>query len=353
VPPENPLAEDLDHILRHTRDLWADVRGRRIFVTGGTGFFGRWLLESFAHANRALGLAAQLVVLSRNPAAFTRNAPHLSSDAGIEFVTGDVRTLTARADLGRFDFMVHAATETTAKADEDTPLLMFDTIVSGTRAALDFAVATGARRFLLTSSGAVYGRQPSDMTHVPEDYAGAPDSTQTASAYGEGKRAAEFLCAAYQQRHGLETTIARCFAFVGPFLPLDAHFAIGNFIRDILDDRVIYVRGDGTPYRSYLHAADLAIWLWTILLRAPAGSCYNVGSEDRRSIREVAELVAQVGNGPGVQVANPADPRQPPAQYVPCCRRARDELSLREWIDLPNAVERTIRVLRRKDARSS
>jgi nucleoside-diphosphate-sugar epimerase len=57
--PTNSLAEDMDHVLAHTRDLWEELRGQRIFITGGTGFFGCWLLESFAWANDKMNLHAE------------------------------------------------------------------------------------------------------------------------------------------------------------------------------------------------------------------------------------------------------------------------------------------------------
>jgi nucleoside-diphosphate-sugar epimerase len=351
---ENPLAEDLDHILARTEGLWEPLRGENVFVTGGTGFFGHWILESFAHANQRLKLKARMVVLSRNPESFTPKAPHLAGDPAIEFVRGDVRTFTA-AQVGsqlrkapeRYRFIIHAATEASAKLNAENPLLMLATIVEGTRAALDFSIASGANRFLLTSSGAVYGRQPSNLTHIPEDYPGGPAGAETESAYGEGKRRAELLCASFYKEHGLEPLLARCFAFVGPFLPLEAHFAIGNFIRDALRGGPIQVNGDGTPYRSYLYAADLAIWLWTILLRGKADRPYNVGSRHDLTIAQLAETVRNaIDPGVTVIVSKKADPTAPVRRYVPATNRAETELNLRENINLEEAIKRTASFVR-------
>jgi dTDP-glucose 4,6-dehydratase len=190
----------------------------------------------------------------------------------------------------------------------------------------------------------VYGRQPSDLGHVDESYAGAPDATDYRSAYGEGKRTAETLCAAVSREHpGLEPLIARCFAFVGPHLPLDAHFAIGNFIGDVLAGRTIQVRGDGSPVRSYLYAADLAVWLWTILFRGERMRPYNVGSEEAVSILDAANVVSAAITPPStVSVAGQADPARRPERYVPSTGRARNELGLEAAVSLPEAVVRTI-----------
>lgn len=338
---DNPLKADLDHILVHTRELWNELRGQQIFITGGTGFFGCWLLESFVWANDQLQLGAKAFVLSRNPESFTAKAPHLARNPAVCLLQGDVQTFEFPA--GEFPFVVHAATEASAKLNQENPLLMFETIAEGTHRTLEFASKNGTSKLLLTSSGAVYGKQPSGIMHIPEDYAGAPDPMDPDAAYGEGKRAAEILCRLYAYQFGLETKIARCFAFVGPHLPLDTHYAIGNFIRDAVQGGPIRVNGDGTPLRSYMYSADLAIWLWTILFKGQTCRPYNVGSDKSISIAELAGLVRQVVN-PDVEItiARQANLSDPPQRYVPSIERGRDELMLESWITLEEAIQKTV-----------
>jgi len=341
----NPLWRDLEQIRSGTGDLWEEMRGQRLFLTGGTGFFGTWLVESFCHINRELDLGAGLTVLSRDPARFAAKAPHLVSDPAVTMLAGDVRSFVFPAD--QFRYLIHAATETVAKPGQDEPLEMLSTILDGTGRTLEFASKCGARKFLLTSSGAVYGKQPPGVTHVPETYSGAPDPVDAASVYAEGKRASELMCALYQKMAAargveFEAKIARCWAFCGPHLPLDAHFAVGNFIGDVLAGRPISIAGDGTPRRSYLYAADLMIWLWTILFRAPALVPINVGSGNDVSIRELAEVVAEVlAPGTEVRVAKKSVPGAAPARYVPDVKRAEELLGLRETVGLAEQIRCT------------
>jgi nucleoside-diphosphate-sugar epimerase len=342
----NPLADDLDHILVHTRDLWDELRGQRIFITGGTGFFGCWLLESFAWANDQLKLGSEAVVLTRDPKRAAARFPRLATRAVVQFHAGDVTSFDFPA--GEFTHVIHAATETDSVTEPLDRTALFEANIQGTRRVLDFAEHCRAHKLLFTSSGAVYGPQPAALSHVPEDYAGAPDPLKPESAYGQSKRVSEFLCAAQARKHGLEVSLARCFAFVGPHLPLNANYAIGNFIRDALRGGPIQVKGDGTPLRSYLYAADLAIWLWTLLCRGRSCCAYNVGSDAAITIADLARMVARIVDaGVEVLVAQQPVPGKAATRYVPSIDLARKTLGLEPWIDICKGIERTADFVRK------
>lgn len=336
--------EDLDHVLIHTRDLWETARGQTFFITGGTGFIGIWLLETFLAANERFSLHASATVLSRNPAAFLRRAPHLADASGLTFVQGNISTFELSA--GPFDCLIHAATEVADRSRPRAAAGQMDAIIEGTRRILALSKHTNVKKLLFLSSGAVYGAQPPGLPNVPESWPGAPHTTAPDSGYGIGKRVSEHLLAFHAPSIGYEFKIARCFAFVGPHLDPD-RYAIGNFIRDALAGHPLKILGDGTPLRSYLHAADLAVWLWTLLLHPSAQGIYNTGSSGAISIADCARTVADTIDATlPVTISRPADPSLPASLYVPDTGRAARELGLHQRIPLTDAIRRTAAWLR-------
>ncbi len=330
--------QDLNSIDAAVGD-WSALKGARIWMSGGTGFIGRWMLEALRHADQRHGLGAKVVIVTRDPAAFALKVPHLYNHPHYSFVAGNIDQ-EIEAD-GQFSHIIHAATDASADLNLNDPRRMFDTIVSGTRHALDLAVSKKVSRFFFLSSGAVYGAQPASELFVTEAGRGAPDCTEPKNAYAEGKRAAEMLCAIYAKQFDLDVTSARIFALLGPLLSLDIHFAAGNFIRDALAGRKIIVEGAGTAVRSYLYAADLTAWLWTMLIRAPRGSTYNVGSEEAVSIAELAQRVATLLRAPGWEILGQEDPGWNPGRYVPATTLIRNSLNVRAEVDLNEAIRRT------------
>lgn len=335
------MKNDLDYIVEHTADLWEEVRNKRIFLTGGTGFFGCWLLESFLYANKIFNLNASIYVLTRDPDAFRHKEPLLSSYPGLILHKGDICSF--KYPEGHFSHIIHAAKVTENQIGVPSPISIFDRIVQGTRHTLEFARSCSTHKMLFTSSGAVYGKQPADILYLPEEYTGAPDPTDERSAYGEGKRASEFLCATYSNYFEFETKIARCFTFVGPYFPLNSNFAMNNFIGNAVRNQPIQINGNGTPYRSYLYAADLAIWLWTILFKGVSNRPYNVGSENEITIADLAKVVAQTsGKNLKISLASEPSPHATPERYVPSVERAKNELGLHQYVSLEDAIKRTI-----------
>ena len=330
---------DIDSIVSQTAPMWEQMRGQRLFLTGCTGFFGCWLIESFLAANRAFSLGASVTVLTRSPERFRERAAHLASDPAVHLLQGDICTFAFPE--GDFQFVIHAAADTGVEASERPGELLLS-ILDGTRRVLDFAATHGTRRLLFVSSGAVYGEQPAEMTHIPESYRGGPDWLKPLAAYGEGKRAAELMATLLAQEAGLECVNARCFSFVGPQLPLDQHFAIGNFIRDAIRGVPIRIKGDGTPLRSYLYASDLAVWMWTLLLRAPSGEAYNVGSDLGVSIADLARTVIDALDVDiEINIAGEVTPGVARSRYVPSIEKAREQLGLRVTVDLRDAIRYT------------
>lgn len=338
IPPPRLPDEELQEAVDLAGD-WSELRTARVFLTGATGFFGRWLLETLAHANRRWDLGVRAVVLTRDPETFLSSAPHLKEEAWLEFHQGDVMDFAPPA--GTFTHILHGAASTKASDYRFTPEVMRRTITEGTRRVLSMAAANPIQRVLLVSSGAVYGPQPENLLRFPEDHPVPAGNQDPAQAYGQGKREAERMVLEAQATLGISAPIARCFAFVGPHLPLDQHFAIGNFLQDALNGAPIHVAGDGRATRSYLYASELAAWLWALLMRGGTRT-YHVGSDSALTIKELAEQVAAPLGLP-VQVSGTPTPGASPARYVPEITRVPEDLSLRPTVGLATAIERTLR----------
>jgi nucleoside-diphosphate-sugar epimerase len=334
-------SQDLSEILERSRDDLLSLKGSNVFITGGTGFVGTWLVETLLEANQRLALDVKLTMLVRDPEWVIKQRPWIARDECVTLLHGDILTF----HLSEFhDFIVHAATPTATMRTATEKLLLYETIVHGMEHVLREVTRLGHPRILFTSSGAVYGPQPPTLESMPESYFGGPNQALTAMTYHEAKRTAELRCALATELGVAEIVIGRLFAFIGPLLPLNAHFAAGNFIRDAMLGGPIVVEGDGTTLRSYQYAGDLVCWLLKLLTSASSGETYNVGSSEAVSISALAQASARaVGrNSEMVEVLKVADGVLP-NRYVPDVSKAMDTFGLENLIDLSEGISRTIK----------
>jgi dTDP-glucose 4,6-dehydratase len=285
-------------------------------------------------------LNAKITTLTRNPEAFLLEYPFYNKyENTVHFVKGDILTYDFTLDK-KFQYIIHAATAASDSLNKNNPLLMMDTITLGTRKVLDFAITQPIEGFLFVSSGAVYGKQPYDISNIQESDSFKIDINNSNSAYSEGKRIAELYCSTYFEKYNLPVKIARCFAFVGPYLPLDKHFAIGNFINNVIKKEDIVIMGDGSTTRSYMYASDLCIAIWKILLIGHNNKPYNVGVDSAYSLKDIAFMLKK-NYGNDVRILN-LNKELTKNIYVPNIDVLKNELEIKNFVQIEEAIQKTI-----------
>jgi dTDP-glucose 4,6-dehydratase len=330
---------DLNEILSNAKLDLEKLRNKSLFITGATGFFGKWLMQVLIGAEKHFNLNLKMTVLTRQPQRSVEEQPWLAENC-VSLIPGDIINFELLQQ--GFDFFIHGATAASASLNNNDPRLMADTIIDGTRRVLEQAKYSKRPKFLFISSGAVYGNQPHDVLKMSESTHFGPDITNTASSYAEAKRMAELYCQFANRDKKIELSVARCYAFMGPYLPLDQHFAAGNFLGDVINQRDIIIQGDGLPFRSYMYPLDLIEWLLKILLNAKAGSAYNVGSDEEVSIEELAKKIANKSPKTSVQIMGTQDRSKPRVAYVPSIEKAKLELGLTIRYSLEESIDRTL-----------
>lgn len=326
------IEEDTNFIfiqLKNIIDL-SKLNNSNILITGGTGLFGKSILDALIFMHNFYEF--KITVLSRNKNNFLFNYPKYNLEF-INFISGDIRNFDCKRQ--DFDYIIHAATPASAKLEEENPKEMYSVILEGTKNIINIAKNMNVKKLLFTSSGAVYGEQYQSIKSFKEDYQGIP-----ITYYGKAKKISENIFL----NSNINVSIARCFAVTGPYLNLNIHFAIGNFIKDAIENRDIIIKGDGRPLRSYLYTADLVIWLLAILLKSENKSIYNVGGRNGISIYDLAKKVSKQVNNytEKVDILTKSNYNYPTPKYIPNNKKIIKELGVKENYTLDEAIKRTI-----------
>ena len=254
----------------------------RAVVTGGAGFIGSHLAESL------LADGWQVVVLDDLSNGFERNIP-----SGAEFVRGDASDIALLSRLlPGCDAVFHLAAVASVVDSIERPLEVHAVNLTTTLALLESASKAGVKRFVMSSSAAVYGDTHGALAR--EDMTPAP-----LSHYAVQKLASEYYCGVYHRLHGLETVCLRYFNVYGPRQRADSPYTgvITKFLTAARAAQPMIIFGDGGQSRDFVHVADVVaanIAAATRTSNLVAGKTFNIGTETSVPVRELAAMVRKL-----------------------------------------------------------
>jgi nucleoside-diphosphate-sugar epimerase len=314
-----------------------------LLIIGGTGFFGKSILDAFQRNLLDSWGIDSLMIMARHPEELKKNHSKLITSK-VKLLKGDIASIN---ELPFADYVIHAAASTDARSYHLAPLKERSNIIRGTLNYCELAKEFNQKsKIVYVSSGAVYGAQPHDLKKIPEDFVflDAEQLPQSKRDYAYAKRDSEKAIKDLGS-YGLNVSIARCFAFLGPWLPLDQHFAIGNFINDGLNSRTIKVIGKQKVYRSYMYADDLVDWLMTIAEKSiPSCPVYNVGSDQEILINDLA---LKIGDFFNQEIEIQPYSSEDIDRYIPDICKVKKVLDLNLRYDLDEAILTTIKGLKK------
>jgi nucleoside-diphosphate-sugar epimerase len=306
-----------------------------LLIIGGTGFFGKSILDSFKRDKLRPWKISKVIVMSRNVLQFKKCYPELISK-GVEFFVGDISKVN---ELPKADIVIHAAASTDASKYLINSDAEKNNIIAGSvnycRLALKFHKNS---KIVFCSSGAVYGHQSPSIKFLKEDgvFGDVSKLDEAKKTYAYAKRDSEIVMKQLGEKN-LNVTIARCFTFIGKYLPLDKHFAIGNFIANGVNGEDIDVKTDSLVFRSYMYADDLVFWLMTLAINANKDCpIYNVASDQEIEIRELANIVAKILKVNVKSLKNKNHLKID--RYIPSVEKAKKELGLTNRYSITDSI---------------
>lgn len=302
---DDVIQADLDYICTELSQEFPALSGKRMLIIGGAGFLGYYLIQALMHQNATRfgpnNKAPVDIIVYDN---FIRGVPdwltNLEGDANLTLVRHDI-TDPLPADMGAFDYIIHAASIASPTYYRKYPIETMDANVDGLRRVLDYCMAmkdagTPVTGLLYYSTSEIYGDPDPANIPTPETYRGNVSCTGPRACYDESKRYGETLCVNFAQAHDVPVKIARPFNNYGPGLKISDKRVLPDFARDVLNGRDIVMLSDGSPTRTFCYIADAIVGYYKILFRGRPGEAYNIGLDTHEtSMAELADHVVALG----------------------------------------------------------
>lgn len=342
VNTTNFFLEDCNAVIEKHLSSLTKLKNSSIVITGASGFMGSWLAGVLFCLNENFSFNLQISLVARNFKTFKNNHSYLIDKDYIHYFETDIK------DYSEFppdsNWIIHAAGNPDRRYHAMHPIETMRTIGEGSQNVLSQACRLSDLNMLLhVSSGFVYGDALASNHHFSEsDHSHIAPSNNFTGVYLEAKRYAESLCHAYRSQYGTPITIARPFAFLGPYQELDKPWALNNFIFDAFHGRSIKVLGDGQSFRSYLYGSDMALFLLVQLVNAESGSIYNIGSDQPIHLENIAKsIAAEISPSPEIKLSVSPNSNKTSC-FVPDVSHFQNDFKIRPTVNLKTAITKTI-----------
>jgi dTDP-glucose 4,6-dehydratase len=314
------------------------MKPKSLLVIGGTGFFGKSILKYLLNDNFLNIKINKVFILSRKTSKLVTCNKKVKKKIKIIKINSDILTVKK---LPIADYVIYAAI-----------LKNFSKDHKAVRKYLKLAKNYHFKsKILYISSGAVYGKQSPSIIDFKENFIKSNNKISFNKGYKKEyskiKLKNEELFKNFGKKGG-KVSIARCFSFVGEYLPRNSYYVVGNIIKNILNNETINIRSNYKIIRSYMYSDDLVRWLFKILFRSDK-SCpiYNVGSNNAVKIHELALLLAKKYN---LSVKSKVINKKGIDKYIPNVDKAKRELGLKNNYNSFQAIIKTINLLKKNEA---
>ena len=273
----------------------------KALITGGAGFIGSHLAELLLEDGWEVWALDDLSTGS------LENVQHLRDRTDFHLVVESVLSPAVVNELvHRCDVVYHLAAAVGERLIVEQPVRTLVTNVQGTEVVLDQCNRFG-RRVLIASTSEVYGDHREEVPLAEDARRIYGPTTQRRWAYADSKAMDEFLALAHHHERGLDCVIARLFNTVGPRQSGQYGMVVPSFVANAVAGRPLEIHGDGTQTRCFCHVADTIRALKGLMDEGGAGEIYNVGSQERISIGDLAARVLALTGSASELVPVPYD----------------------------------------------
>jgi UDP-glucuronate decarboxylase len=295
------VEEDLNFIVSADLD-WAAFSNKTILISGANGFLPAYMLETLLHLSRMNKAEnVKVIALVRNKDKALARFSHHQDRQELKFICQDVSS-PIQID-GSVDYIIHAASQASPKFYSIDPVGTISANTIGTTNLLKLAKDKASQGFLFFSSSEIYGQVDRSQIPTAETQIGRLDPATIRACYGESKRCGEAMCVAWSHQYGIPIKIVRPFHTYGPGVSLDDGRVFADFVSDIINNRNIVMKSDGSAIRAFCYLADAIVGFYTVLLKGKVGEAYNIGNPSAEvSILELAENLVAIFPEKNLQV---------------------------------------------------